>query len=158
MTPDNARPEALDAARAVRRGVTRLAWRLRRLRAKHGVSAAKLALLGRLKRAGGPLPAVALARQESLQPQSLTRLIADLDRRGLIERHAAPDDGRQRLITLTDAGRQLLMDDARHQDLWLAGVMTAALTPTEKEILRLAGELLMRLSDVGPGLPFGSAL
>jgi DNA-binding MarR family transcriptional regulator len=150
MNRDRSDGDTLQTASEVRRGVTRLAWRLRRLRADHGISPAKLALLGRLHRAGGPLTAVALARLESLQPQSLTRLIADLDHAGLILRHRAPDDGRARLISLTDKGADLLKNDAKRQDVWLSGVMHEYFSAAECEFLRLAAEMLARLADITP--------
>jgi len=142
--------EALKTANAVRRGITAMARRLRALRAEHGVSPAKLSLLGRLYRSGQPMSAVDLARLERLQPQSLTRLIADLDGRGFIHRRPHPSDGRQLLIELTPSGGALLIDDARRQNEWLAGVMQASLTATENDFLRLTAALLERLADVPP--------
>ncbi len=137
----------VQAATSIRRGVTQLARLLRRLRAAHGLSAAKLALLGHLFRAGGPLAAIDLARLESLQPQSLTRLIAELEQDGLIMRRRADDDRRQVEISIAPAGEALLKADARRQDAFLGRVMVERLTEPEIEILRLAGHLLTRLTD-----------
>lgn len=137
----------MTTASIVRRGVTGLAWRLRRLRADQAVSPAKLALLGRLYRADRPLTAVDLARLEGLQPQSLSRLIAELDQTGLIARRPDDADRRQILITISEQGRTLLVADAARQDLWLGQAMAEQLTATECEVLRLAGALLLRLAD-----------
>ncbi|MEI9987458.1 MAG: MarR family transcriptional regulator [Aliidongia sp.] len=63
-------------------------------RAPDGLSAARHAVLGLLRREG-PSTATALAAYLHIQPQSLTRLLADLDRRGLITRRAAEADRRQ---------------------------------------------------------------
>jgi DNA-binding MarR family transcriptional regulator len=77
----------------------------------------------------------------------LTRLIADLDVRGLIRRRPHPTDGRQLLIEVTPQGRDLLIHDAERQNAWLATVMQARLTVTERELLGLAAALLDQLSQ-----------
>jgi DNA-binding MarR family transcriptional regulator len=138
--------DTLRAADALRRAHTRLSRRLRRLRADHGVSAAKLSLLSRLMHEAGPLTAVDLARDQRLQPQSLTRIIADLDARGLIARRQAEDDRRALLIEITQQGRDLLVRDARAQNAWLAEAMRTQLTSTEQALLTLATALLERLA------------
>ena len=147
MTQIKPAPNTAQAATSIRRGVTQLARHLRRFRANHKLSAAKLALLGHLYRSHGPLTANDLARLESLQPQSLTRLIADLEQEGLILRQRAEGDRRQIDIKITQAGLTLLISDARRQDVWLGGAMARSLTDTEIEILRLAGPLLARLAS-----------
>ncbi len=78
------------------------------------------------------MTAVNLGQCERLQPQSLTRIIADLDERALVERRQDGNDRRQVLIGITEAGRALLQEDARRQTRWLAGAMAAGLTETER--------------------------
>jgi DNA-binding MarR family transcriptional regulator len=141
------RADSLRAADALRRGLTRLYRRLRRVRADHGVSPSKLSVLGRLHRAGGPLTAVELARLERLQPQSLTRIIAELESGGLVARRQDASDRRAVLIDITEAGRALLAVDARQQNAWLAGAVAARLTGTEAALLAMAAELLDRLAE-----------
>jgi DNA-binding MarR family transcriptional regulator len=141
------RSNNLQAATSIRRGVTQLARALRRLRAAHGLSAAKLALLGHLYRSDRPMTANDLARLESLQPQSLTRLIAELEQDGLIIRRRADGDRRQIDISITQTGQALLVADARRQDAWLARVMSERLSESEIEILLQAGHLLTRLTE-----------
>jgi DNA-binding MarR family transcriptional regulator len=144
---DAVRADSLRAADALRRGLTRLYRRLRRVRADHGVSPSKLSVLGRLHRAGGPLTAVELARLERLQPQSLTRIIAELETGGLVARQPDQSDRRAVLITITDAGRTLLATDARQQNAWLARAVEARLTGTEAALLAMAAGLLDRLAE-----------
>jgi DNA-binding MarR family transcriptional regulator len=139
--------EELRAADSLRRSLAGLSRRLRRLRADHGVSAAKLSVLGQLHRAGRALTAVDLARLEQLQPQSLTRIIAELDERGLVSRAPDVNDRRQILIGLTQAGRDLLVADAREQTLWLAAAMAEKLTGTEMALLSMAGALMDRVAQ-----------
>jgi DNA-binding MarR family transcriptional regulator len=140
--------DTVGSADALRRGVTRLARQLRRLRSDHGVSAAKLTVLGQLYRAGRDVTAVNLAQWERLQPQSLTRIIADLDERGLVARRQDANDRRQVLIGITEAGRALLREDARRQTRWLAGAMAGGLTETERGILGLAAGILEKLCQL----------
>jgi DNA-binding MarR family transcriptional regulator len=139
--------ETLRNADALRRSMARLTRQLRKLRADHGVSPAKLSALGRLLRAGDAVTAVDLARQERLQPQSLTRIIADLEERGLIARRPDETDRRQLLIEITPQGRALLVLDARQQNAWLAAAIEARLTGTEQALLAMAAGLIGRLAE-----------
>lgn len=146
----------LGAAHLIRRSLTQFARRLRELRVPHGVSASKLSVLGQLHRAGGPLTASELAQRERLQPQSLTRIIAELEAKALIERTQSQADRRQLDIAISQAGVELLAVDARRQNQWLAEAMANRLTPAERAILALAGELLDRMADhelVDPDAP-----
>jgi DNA-binding MarR family transcriptional regulator len=139
--------EDVKGATKVRRSVTHLARRLRGLRSDHGISGSKLAILGWLFRGGKPMTATDLARLERLQPQSLTRIIAELDEQGLICRTPAEEDRRQILIEITQAGRELLVVDAYRQNQWLMEIMAARLTKAEREILAVAADLLDKLAS-----------
>lgn len=135
-----------EAAHAVRLSVMRLARRLRQQRPDHGISVTKLTLLGRLDREG-PATATELAECERIQPQSITRVVADLEERGLLVRNRDPRDRRQMVLEISPAGRELLAEDRRRRDEWLAVAMTEALTPVECEVLRAAGKLMDRLAE-----------
>ncbi len=134
-------------AAALIASVKRLARRLRRERAAHGVSPSKMTVLGHLDR-GGPMTATDLATRDRVQPQSLTRMIAALEERGLISRAQDEADRRQIHIALTQAGRALLAEDARRQEEWLAHAVAAALDEPERAMLRAAAPLLERLAAV----------
>ena len=138
--------ETLKAANAVRRGVTRLARRLRTERSADAVSLSKLSVLARLNR-GGPLTATDLAGQERIQPQSLTRLLTDLEEQALITRRQDEGDRRQLLIEITPGGTESLRQDARQQAVWLGRAMCSLLSPVEQEVLRLAAQLMQQLAD-----------
>jgi DNA-binding MarR family transcriptional regulator len=143
QTPND---EDAKAATKLRRSVTHLARRLRGLRSDHGISGSKLAILGWLYRGGTPMTATDLARLERLQPQSLTRIIAELDEEGLIRRTPAEQDRRQVLIEISQAGKELLVADAYRQNEWLKATMAASLTKAEREILSIAADLLDKLA------------
>jgi DNA-binding MarR family transcriptional regulator len=126
--------------------VTRFARRLRLERADHGVSASKLIALGHLLR-GGVMTAKELAALEHVQPQSLTRILADLEEAGLIHRDQGKTDRREVQIKISAKGRDLLVLDARRQDAWLNHAIAETLTDAERDILTVAARLLDRLSD-----------
>jgi DNA-binding MarR family transcriptional regulator len=144
-----ANDETLKMARAIRRSVHRIARRLRAERSTHDLSMSKRSVLGRLFR-DGSLTATDLAAQERIQPQSLTRLIADLEKRRLITRHQDESDRRHLHIEITSVGRDLLIRDAQEQDKWLAAAMTSSMTSVERELLTLGARLLESLADVNP--------
>ena len=138
--------EVVAAARALRRGTTELYRRLRAERMSHGLSPSKLSVLGRLA-LSGPLTVTALAAKERIQPQSLTRTLADLEESKLVVRRQDPVDRRQSLTEITGLGEDLLRNDARRQATWLAVAMSSVLTPSEREILRVAAQLMRQLAD-----------
>jgi DNA-binding MarR family transcriptional regulator len=104
-------------------------------------------VLGHLHRDGALTPS-ALAQAEAVQPQSLTRLLADLEAAGLALRRQDPRDGRQYLIGITPEGRETLRRDAQAQAAWLARAMEAQLTAAEQGVLRLAAGLMDRLAEL----------
>jgi len=139
-----------DAALAglLRQSVGALSRSLRGARAETGVGLTGLSILGRLHLGGDATPS-ALAAQERTQPQSLTRVLAQLEEKALIERHPDPSDRRQVIVRITPAGRALLREDARAREAWLAEAITR-LTPTERGVLRLAADLMRRLAEERP--------
>src|SRR5450755_636248 len=135
----------LETAASVRRGATRLGLRLRAERPERGEPLSRLSVLAHLSRHGAMTPG-ALAALERLQPQSLTRTLAGLERDGLASRRTDTGDRRRALLAITQAGREVLRQDMRERDGWLAVAMATELTPTEQVVLRLAGELMERLA------------
>ena len=138
--------ELADLSRRVREGVGRLNWRMRAEVDRHSPGPAVLAVLSRLYRAGTQTP-TELAEAERLQPQSLTRILASLDLRGHIERTPDPDDGRRSRISITEDGRAVLRRYSAQRERWLAEALEATLSPTERQLLRLAADLLIRVAD-----------
>jgi DNA-binding MarR family transcriptional regulator len=134
-----------DAVADIRGGVTRLGRRLRAERSEGALSANKVSVLGHLHRRGPATPGE-VAAAERQQPQSLTRVFAELEADGLITRAPGTRDRRQSVIALTAAGRHALDADLAERDAWLAQAV-AGLTETEQEVLRLAGRLMDRLAD-----------
>jgi DNA-binding MarR family transcriptional regulator len=136
-----------DSVAQIRRGATRLARRLRFERPADAPSLGKIAVLAHLHRAGSTTPGE-IAAAERLQPQSLTRVLADLEAEGMITRRRDERDRRQSVLELTPAGADALRADMDARDRWLAQAM-APLTETERHVLYLAGKLMDRLSGLG---------
>lgn len=74
------------------------------------VSLGKLSILGHLK-ARGAMRAGDLAVLEQSQPQTLTRVLAELEGQRLISRTPDLADRRRAIIAITDEGSRVLMDD-----------------------------------------------
>ena len=144
MSPSD--PQDIPArVRFIRYGVMQLARRMRLERGDDPLSSSKLVVLGWLMR-GGALTPTELAAREQVRPQSLTRTLASLEEDGLIVRMAGASDRRQSPVAITEKGLEALHRDMRQRDTWLAAAMAERLSPTECEILRLAAQLMERLS------------
>lgn len=77
-----------------------------------------------------------------LSQSSLSRLVERLEKRGLVERMPAPDDGRGVLVKLTDEGAQLQKQIGREHVREIAELVAPALTAAEqRELLRLTEKL-----------------
>ncbi len=105
----------------------------------------KLSILGILYRKG-PVTATDLATREHIRPQSLTRLLAFLEKGGLVSRQPDETDRRRLLITITAEGKKALIRDVRRKEAWLARVMEQVLSPDERDLLFQASRLLDRLT------------
>lgn len=110
-----------------------------------GLGISKLGVLGFLQRCGDTT-AVALAAYLQVKPQSMTRLIADLEERGLIVRRPDSIDRRRIRIAITPGGVGLLLEEVVGQRKKLEDTMSTLLTPTEQDLLRLASDLMCRLA------------
>jgi DNA-binding MarR family transcriptional regulator len=138
--------DPIDEAASLRDGVQRLSRRLQGERSPTGLSLTKISMLGHLVRRG-PMTPSELAAADRLQPQSVTRVLAELVRDGLAQRFADPVDARQRRLRITTAGRAALRADMRQRDEWLAGALQRELTDRERTLLAEASDLLARLGD-----------
>jgi DNA-binding MarR family transcriptional regulator len=135
----------LETAAEIRQGVIRLARRTQAVRSPGALSGSKLGVLGHLRR-HGPATAGALAAAEHRQPQSLTRVFAELEADGLVSRTRHERDRRQSVLDITPAGLAALGRDMAERDAWLASAI-AGLTETERQVMRLAARLMDRVAD-----------
>jgi DNA-binding MarR family transcriptional regulator len=87
-----------------------------------------------------------LADREKVSPPSMTRTVAGLVERGLVERTDDPTDGRQVIVSLTPEGRRLLKEIRRKRDAWMS-VRVSRLSPEEQDVLRQAASILSRVAS-----------
>jgi DNA-binding MarR family transcriptional regulator len=146
MTPDT---DITAVAAALRDSIGLLRRRLRQVKAERGdgdLTLPESAALVRLDR-GGPTTPGALARQEQISPQSMGATVAALEGRGLVERQPDPDDGRRAVISVTEAGRQVLRDRRNAHTALLARALSDGFTRVELDVLAGAAPLLERLAE-----------
>lgn len=94
----------------------------------------------------GPLTPGGLAVRERVRPPSMTRVIAALAEQGLVARTADPMDGRQILISVSQAGRELVAAEQRASQEWLQRRL-AELDRDERDTLLRAAGLISALID-----------
>lgn len=87
-----------------------------------------------------------LAHHERVQPPSMTRIVKELERRSYVVRSETPQDRRQSLVSLTDAGSEVLAANRKRRTDWLARQL-AALEPAERDILRKAIPVLEKVNQ-----------
>ena len=120
--------------------------RLRQLQVEGELTLPETAALSRLDREG-PATAAALARRDQITPQSMGAILGSLEARGLVARAADPLDGRRVILSLTDAGRDLLGSKRSARTEQLARALSAQFTGTELEQLLTAAPLIERLAQ-----------
>ena len=139
-------PDVNDVAAAIRVSIGLLHRRLRQVRPEGELTLPETSALARLDR-GGPATPGALAKLEQISPQSMGATLAALEARGLVERRPDPGDGRRAVMSVTDAGRQVLQDKRTARTQQLAQALSASFTPAELGQLMAAAPLLERLAQ-----------
>jgi DNA-binding MarR family transcriptional regulator len=138
-------PDVGDVAVALRETIGLLLRRMRQT-SPGDLTLPENAALARLNR-GGPATSSALAKLEQISPQSMGATLAGLEARGLVARHADPEDGRRVLLSLTEAGQRTMQDKRNARNEQLAKVLEAMFTPEEIRQLAAATPLLERLAQ-----------
>src|SRR2546423_15580829 len=95
-----------------RAAITRLNRRLRQTRPVGELTQNQLSVLGSLELAGAMTPRE-LSDAERVQPPTMTKVLAKLEERSLIQRTPHPTDGRQVLLSATDQGHAVLLNKPR---------------------------------------------
>jgi len=139
-----ARASAL--AHDLRAQLGKLKRRLREQSQVGDLTPSQVSVLLRLEK-DGPATASSLARTEAMRPQSMAPVIAALESAGLVSGAPDPSDGRQTLLSLTDACRQWAKKERAARQDWLTRMLQARLSPQEQDQLAASIELLKRLVD-----------
>jgi DNA-binding MarR family transcriptional regulator len=140
-------PTAHEVAATLRTSLSLLIRRVRQIKNTGDLSNPESSALARLDR-GGPATAAELARQEQISPQSLGATLAALQERGLIERRPDPTDGRRYVLSVTEAGAEVLLHRRSERTEQMAAALDANFTPAELDLLNRAAPLLERLAGL----------
>src|SRR5918996_3541849 len=108
-----------DAVSALRSAVMRLSRRLKHQRVDESLSPTEMSVLGTLAGCGSATPGE-LARKEHVQPPSMTRIVAMLEAKGLVQLEPHPEDRRQKVVTKTEQAEAMLEESRRKRNAFLA--------------------------------------
>ncbi len=118
--------------------IAQLSRALMEARAPEGLNLPMFSVLNHLQRVPEPVTPLGLAQAFQQPKTSMTHTLAQLEKRGLIAMRANPDDGRSKLVHLTDEGRAL---------------RAQAIATLGEQYGDLSGEIdLARLADILPAL------
>jgi DNA-binding MarR family transcriptional regulator len=135
-----------ELAPALRLSIGLLLRRLRQIPTGDELTLSESAALARLDRTG-PATAAELARAEQISPQSMGATLGALETRSLIARAPDPDDGRRMILSISEAGLELLRHRRNRRTEQLERALSAGFTKTELERLAAAAPLLERLAN-----------
>ena len=124
----------------------KLKRRLREQASAGDLTPSQISVLAHLDR-DGPTTVTTLARTEGVRSQSMGATIAVLEAEGLVKGSPDPEDGRQTILSLTPACREMFRSGRAARHDWLLGAIQARLTAQEQEQLAAAMKLLNRLVD-----------
>lgn len=141
--PSSRRPAPL--AGDLRVALTHAVRRIRMERSSDQITDVQYSVLAALSM-HGPMAPSTLAEHEHVQPPHMTRVVTALEQAGLVQRSAHPTDGRQVVVSITDAGQDEVRETRRRRDAWLAERL-ATLTADEREVLAGATALIRRIVD-----------
>ncbi len=82
-----------------------------------------------------------------MRPQSMTSIVAPLQKSGLVQGAPDPNDGRQTLMSLTPKCLKWLEEGRAARQDWMATTISRKLSVREQEKLHAALKLLARLVE-----------
>ncbi|KPC54729.1 MarR family protein [Amantichitinum ursilacus] len=145
-TPKSANPELVSLAGELRISLAKLVRRVREQAQQGDFTSSQKSVLLRLERNGASTVS-ALARAESVRPQSMRVTVAALEAQGAVSGHPDPTDARQTLITLTETFREKVKHTRAIKEDWLLRALQAQLSVDEQTTLASAVQLLQRLAE-----------
>jgi DNA-binding MarR family transcriptional regulator len=136
-----------ELAAQLRTAIVRTARRLRQEAAAEttGLTPTSIAALATIER-HGPMTPSEIAAIERVKRPTITRTLGCLEREGLIDRSADPEDGRSALVSVNGAGRERLRRLRGRKNAYLARRMRD-LSAEEVETLERAAEILERMRE-----------
>ncbi len=138
------RPAPPQVADRIHSAAIHLLRRLRRQDEASGLTAARMSALSVVV-FGGPVTIGRLAEAEQVSGPTITRMLAGMEREGLLQRTRDERDRRVIWIKTTPKGARLLQEGRRRRIAALASDL-ASLEPAELALLARAAELLDRIA------------
>jgi DNA-binding MarR family transcriptional regulator len=135
-----------EVAAAVRIAVGMLVRKLRQVPAADDLTLAETSVLSLLDRTG-PATSSDLAKLDRISPQSMGATIAALEQRGLVVRQRDPGDGRRIVLSVSEAGRQVVNDRRSARTELIAVALRGGFSDAELDQLLAAAPLLERLAE-----------
>jgi DNA-binding MarR family transcriptional regulator len=137
-------PRASALAGELRVVLGKLNRRLREAAQSGDFTASQKSVLLHLEREG-PATVTTLAHLEGVRPQSIGATVAALEAAGFVSGTPDPTDGRQTLLSLTDACRELIEAGRTAREDWLYRAIETHLSRDEQKELANTIGLLKRL-------------
>lgn len=138
----------MDLADRLHSAAIHLLRRVRREDVSSGLPGPQLSALSVIVFAG-PITLGALADAEQVRPPTMTRVVAELERQGLVRRESTPDDRRVARVTATPRGTRLLQEGRRRRVASLADALSQ-LAPAERALLARALPIVERVTRQRP--------
>jgi DNA-binding MarR family transcriptional regulator len=138
--------DAHEVAAALRVAIGMLYRRLKQNAPSGDLTLAESSTLSLLER-GGPASSSELARSDRISPQSMGVTVAALEDRGLIGRDRDPEDGRRIVLSITEAGRQLVHDKRGARTGQIAAALGDGFSDGELAQIMAVVPLLERLAE-----------
>jgi DNA-binding MarR family transcriptional regulator len=146
MESEGSVPDAHEVAAALRVATGMLYRRLKQTAPVDELTLSESSTLSRLER-GGPASSSELARFDRISPQSMGVTVAALEDRRLIVRDRDPEDGRRIVLSITEAGRQLIHDKRGARTGQIAAALGDGFSAAELSQLMAVVPLLERLAE-----------
>ena len=137
------RQPAFAAAETLHRAAIHLLRRVRQEDAATGLTPPRASALSVLV-FGGTMTLGELARAEQVRPPTITRLVQDMEREGLVTIEADPGDRRIKRVAATPHGRKLMLA-GRDRRVRRLAVAVASLPRAEQALLKNALPVLAKL-------------
>jgi DNA-binding MarR family transcriptional regulator len=142
-TPSQCRPTALAAE--LRVSLIHAVRRIRLERSSEHITDGQYSVLAGLVN-NGPMTPGEIAEREQVKPPSMTRTVNVLADAGLVTRAAHPSDGRQVMVSVTEAGIAEVRETRRRRDAWLSHRL-AELTTEDRATLARASDILREVAS-----------
>lgn len=142
MSPE---PDVATVVSALHLSIGQLMRRLRQAKRGDEVTLPESHALARLDRSG-PSTVADMARVAQISPQSMGTTLASLEARGLVARAPDPHDGRRIVLSLTDAGREVVRTGRNARIELLSDAIAQHFTPAERAQLLAVSPLFERLA------------